>query len=789
MFKNYLVIVWRNLFRNTVYTFINIGGLAVGVACAILIFLWVWDETTFDGFHSNYNQLGRLITHNVFSDKITTIGHAPLPLYEYLKTYDPRIKNTCVSHESGKMVMSVGEKKVWAEVKFVSPEFLDMFKFPLLQGSTLTALKDPSGVVIRETLARTLFGDQDALGQVIQINNKDQFKVTGVVKEWPENSSFDFAALITWTNFYTPEEIQQVSENWKIEPVQIFVEWQENADIKVLNASLTSLLNEKRDQGKQSALEILPMKDWHLRSRYESGKQTGGRVDYVNAFSIIGAAILLIACINFMNLATARSEKRSREVGIRKCMGSQRKELIKQFLGESILITAIAFLFGLLLVAMALPFFNNLVDKKLWIDYAKPMTWITSIGFILVIGIIAGSYPSLYLSSFNPAKVLKGALHVGRGNIAPRKILVSIQFFASIFLMVGTVVIYLQMDHVRNRDAGYDRENLLMIDVNDEMKRNLPELERNMLQSGIVKSVTVSSTPVTDVWRHSTLDWPGRFEGEEISFAQFQVGYHYTETMGISVLQGRDFSEEFATDSSAILLNKSAVEVMGLENPIGTEIRLMPYEERWHVIGVVDDVIMKSPTEEVEPGFFMLMPWWVDVVTIRLNPTVNRHDAMNGLESIFKKLNPSYPFESSSVASKFEKKYFEVNTVAALVTVFSILSVLITSLGLLGLAMFTAEQRTKEIGIRRVLGASTRSILQLFTKDYTSLVAVGFVLAAPLSWWALNQYLSRYAYRIEFYWWIVPIIGALLFLLMLAIISTQVLKAVEVNPAETLRNE
>ncbi len=790
MLRSYLNIAFRNLTRNSVYSFINIGGLAVGIACSLLILLWVWDEITYDHFHENADRIGILVTINVFSDKVTASRRVPLPAYEYLKTYDSRIKNTCISHEGGDHLLKVGEKVIFSDGKFVSNEFLSMFQFPLLRGSVKDALIEPKSIVLAETVAKELFGEKDPMGQFIQFGNKFEMKVTGVLKDLPKNSSFDFEFLFPWSAIITesPEWIKENS-NWENEAFQVYIEMQEGADVQEVNSSLTKLIRGKRGNENKSEIVIFPLLDWRLRSRFENGKQVGGMIEYVKSFSIIGLFILVVACINFMNLATARSERRAREVGIRKTIGSGRIELVRQFLGESVLITALAFLVALVIVQLALPFFSNLVDKKLFIDYTSPIVWAIAISFILIVGIFSGSYPAFYLSSFNPVKVLKGNLHVGHGNVAPRKILVSMQFFFSIFLMVGMIVVYRQIQYVKHRDMGYDRENLVMFNANEEMIKNYPEIERQILSSGIAKSITVSGSPVTDIHRNIKLDWPGRPEGLDISFSQVMTGYNYARTLGIKVVDGRDFTDEFKSDSSSILLNKAAVEVMGVENPVGMQVQLIPYKKKWTVVGVIDDVVMKSPFSEVQPGFFMLIPSWIDVITVRLEKSNDLNETISKMGAIFKKLNPSYPFEYQFVDDEFDKKFSEINMVGVLVSLFAILAIFITCLGLLGLAAFTAEQRTKEIGIRKTMGASTGSIINLLTKDFTRLVITGFILSAPVSWWVLNNYLERYTYRIDFSWWIIPAAGMAALLLTIVIVSSQARRVAMGNVVESLKSE
>lgn len=790
MQRNYLTIALRNLARNKLYSFINIGGMAVGIACSLLISLWVWDEVTYNRFHENADRLGVLVTIDVFSDKITARRRAPLPAYEYLKAYDSRIKNACISHEGGAKLLKVGDKVIFSDGKFVSHEFLSMFQFPLLRGSVKDALIEPRSIVLTETIAKELFGEKDPMGQFIQFDNKFEMKVTGILKDLPKNSSFDFEFLFPWSAIVTgsPDWIKENS-NWENEAFQVYIEMQEGADIREINSSFTKLIREKRGNENKSEIAVYPLLDWRLYTNFQNGKLVGGMIDYVKSFSLIGLFILLIACINFMNLATARSERRAREVGIRKTIGSRRIELVRQFLGESVLLTALAFLVALVIVQLALPVFNNLVHKQLFIDYASPIGWAIAIAFILVVGIFSGSYPAFYLSSFNPVKVLKGNIHVGRSNVAPRRVLVSLQFCFSIFLIVGMIIVYRQIQYVKDRDMGYDRENLMMFNANEEMIKNYPEIERQLLASGIANSITVSGSPVTDIHRSSKLDWPGRPAGLDISFSQVMTGHNYARTLGIKVVDGRDFTDEFKSDSSSILLNKAAVEDMGVQNPVGMQVQVIPYKKKWTVVGVIDDVVMTSPFSEVQPGFFMLIPRWIDVITVRLEKSNDLKETISKMESIFKKLNPSYPFEFQFVDDVFAKKFKEINMIGILVSLFAFLAIFITCLGLFGLAAFTAEQRTREIGIRKTMGASTGSIIKLLSKDFTRLVFTGFILAAPVSWWVLDNYLERYAYRIDFSWWIIPAAGMASLVLTLIIVSSLARRVVRGNVVQSLRSE
>ncbi len=786
MLRNYFKIALRSLLKNSFYSIINIGGLAIGIACSVLIALWVWDEVTFDRSHKNADRLGQLWVHNEFSDKIISSQATPLPTYEFLKTYDSRIKETCLAHWAIQHLLVVGENKVTKIGQFASEEFLSMFQFPLVKGSATSTLKDPGSILITESLAKTLFGDRDPMNQTIRMDNQYDLKVAGVLKDLPSNSSFEFEFLAPWTLYATQDWVKRNKDLWDDQSFQVFVELQPGANVEEVNAHIKNIINEKIKDAKTD-LFIHPLTDWHLRSRFENGINTGGRIDNVKWFALIGLFVLIIACINFMNLATARSEHRAREVGIRKSVGSRRSELIFQFIGESVLISALAFFLAIVIVELSLPLYNNLVEKKLFIDYSSPIVWLLAISIIGITGIFAGSYPAFYLSSFNPVKVLKGKIQLDRGATTPRKVLVSLQYFFSIFLIVGTIVFYQQIQHVKARDVGYDRENMIMITSNDELNKNYKGIKEQLLSLGLAKSVTTASSPVTEIYGNNTLEWPGKPADQEILFSRVVIGYNYSKTMDIKVLEGRDFSEDFMSDSSAMILNKAAVEAIGVENPIGLQIKL--WSATWTVVGVYDDVIMASPFKDVQPGFYLLNPDWAEVVTIRLDKTSDLKNTLAQTEGIFKRLNPSFPFEYQFVDDQFAKKFSSITLIGTLASIFAFLAIFITCLGMFGLATFTAEQRTKEIGIRKVMGASSLSIVALLSKDFTRLVFVGFAFGAPMAWWVLNSYLDRFTYRITISWMVILITGAITLLLTLLIVSSQALRAAATNPSKSLRSE
>lgn len=566
----------------------------------------------------------------------------------------------------------------------------------------------------------------------------------------------------------------------------MYVQLQPGAVEAEVNNSIRDIIKDNNPKAPTAKLFLHPMSKWRLYSNFENGINSGGMIEYVRLFTAIAIFVLVIACINFMNLATARSESRAREVGIRKSVGSRRKELIFQFLGESVMVTFISSVLAIVLVELVLPSYNLLVNKNISIDYSNPWLWSVAIGWVFVIGIFAGSYPAFYLSSFQPVKVLKGKVSIGKGATTPRKVLVTLQFGFSIFLIIGTIVIYQQIMHVKNRDIGYDRENLMQIWTNGELETNFQTIREELVRTGVVKSVCKSNSPITSIFSNNEVKWEG-MPDQRVGFSTVATEYDYTETMGIKMIEGRDFSRDFKSDSMAVIINQAAVDLMGMNEPIG---RKLTYNDReLEIIGVMPDVVMASPYQPVEPMTLIFDPDWSSTITIRLNKSQDLSESINTIESVFKKLNPTYPFEFRFADADFERKFATINLISRLATVFASLAIIITCLGLFGLAAFTAEQRTKEVGIRKVMGASVSSLVVLISKDFSRLVIFGFLISGPVAWWFLNNFLERYTYRIAIMWWILPLAGATALVLALIIVSTQALKAATANPTQSLRSE
>lgn len=788
MLRNYILIAIRNLQRNLTFSFINIFGLSVGLACSMLIFFWVADEFAYNRFHANYDNLYKVYKHYRFADGIGTSSTMPYPAAEAVKAKSSQIKHVAMTLWPEGYLLTNGEKKFNQIGLGVTEDFLKMFSFKMIKGNAETALNDPTSIVLTETTAKLLFGDEDPINKTLTIDSQRELKVTGVIQDVPKQSTLQFDHLLPFAYLESSQNFIQRSRNsWYNNSFQVYVQLQPNADVASVNASIKDIIKDNNAEAGSTALFLYSISQWRLYSDFKDGKPSGGLIEYVRMFTIIAIFILVIACINFMNLATARSESRAREVGIRKSVGSRRRQLIFQFLGESLVITTLAFITGVVLVELALPAYNTLVGKSISIQYTNPTMWGIAFTIIFATGIFSGSYPALYLSGFKPVSVLKGKINIGKHGTTPRKVLVTAQFAFSIFLIIGTVVMYKQIMHLKDRDIGYDRENLLLIWTNNELEENFDVLREELNQTGVVSAVSKSNSPITRVFASNEPSWQGKDPENKITFTTIATEYDYTKTMGIQVLEGRDFSREIKSDSVAALINESALAETGFKNPIGEKINVNGFD--FTIIGVMENVIMDSPDQPVAPLIMIFDPTWSSTISVRLHANQNTDAALARIEDVFKKNNPSNPFEYRFADTEFARKFSSVSMIGNLAGVFAALAIVITCLGLFGLAAFTAEQRTKEMSIRKVMGASVSSLVLLISKDFSRLVFFAFLISAPIAWLMFSNFLERYAYRIEITWWLLPAAGLFALLLALAIVSVQALKAALTNPAHTLRND
>lgn len=788
MFKNYFKITLRSLLKKPAYSFINIGGLAIGIASSILILLWLADEYSFDRFHKNYTSIYKLYQSQQWAEGISTGNSMPYLLKDVIQEKSSQIKNVVMTNWGEGNLLQVGEKRLSKMGLSATEDFFKVFSFNMIKGDPNTALAGSTSIVITESTAKSLFADRDPINQFIKVDNGQELKVTGVIKDVPPQSSFSFDYVLPFAYYESTQFwISNAKKGWDNNSFQMYVQLQAGASEAIVNNSIQNILKDNNPKAPTAKLFLHPASKWRLYSNFENGENTGGMIDYVKLFTAISIFVLLIACINFMNLATARSQTRAREVGIRKSVGSRRKEIIFQFLGESLLITFISFLSAIVLVELLLPGYNLLVDKNISIDYSNPLIWGAAISLVLVIGILSGSYPAFYLSSFQPVKVLKGKLDIGKNGSLPRQVLVTLQFGFSIFLIIGTIVIYQQIIHVKSREIGYDRENLIQIQTNNELETNFETIRQELIRTNAAKSVCKSNSPVTSSFSSNEVQWEGMPTGQRNSFTTIATEYDYTQTMGIKVLEGRDFSRDFKSDFSGVVINEAAVNFMGLKNPIGQKIKAIGMD--LEIIGVTANVLMDSPYQPVLPLTMVFIPSWSSTITIRLNKTDNLPASLTKVENVFKKLNPNYPFTYRFADIDFEKKFSTINLVSRLAGIFAFLAIMITCLGLLGLAAFTAEQRTKEIGIRKVMGATVSNLVVLISKDFSRLVVFAFIISAPIGWWFLNNFLQRYPYRVAISWWVLLLAGVGCLVLALIIVSTQALRAATANPTKSLRSE
>lgn len=787
MFKNYFKIAWRNLFRNKGFSLTNLLGLTIGITCTVLIFLWVQDELSFNKFHANYDSIYKIKANRDFNNQVFTDDNMVLPLAKTLKEKLPQIKNAVVTTHGGSHILSYGDAKLKKQGYTVSDHFFDMFTWKFIKGNAVSALPDAYSIVLTQSTAAALFGNADPINKMIRIDNDYNAKVTAIVADVPGNSTlqFDFINAFNYSN----EFLKQAMNNWQNSSWDVYIQPNPGTNMSLLEKNMTEVkYQHDPDDKKISTYFAFPMNKWRLYSDFKNGKNTGGMIEYVRLFTIIALIILLIACVNFMNLSTARSEKRAKEVGVRKTLGSGKKQLILQFFFESMILAFIAFILSIGIVYLLLPSFNTLVDKHLSLNLAQPIFWPGSVAIILITGIVAGSYPALYLSSFNPIKVLKGTFLAGKGAAIPRRVLVVAQFVTSILLISATIIVYRQIQHIKNRDIGYDPNNLIMVDATADTQKNFTVIKQELLNTGMISSITRTLSPITDIWwRQPGPDYAGKPANQSIIISGETADVDFTKTMGIKILQGKDFSGTPA-DSSSMLLNKAAVEAMGLKNPLG--MRMTNGGIYAHtVIGVTDNVVMGSPFEPVDPMMVYFSPDAANSISIRLKAATHPQKVLASLETIFKKYNPAYPFEYRFVDEEFGKKFIAEELVNKLTNIFAGLAIFICCLGLAGLASFTIEKRIREIGIRKVLGATVQQLLLLISKEFLKLVLIAFVIAVPLTWWFMNNWLDKYTYRINISIWLFGIVGAIVLLLTLIVVSLNTIRAAISNPVKSLRTE
>ena len=807
MLKNYFKLAWRNLLRNKFSSFINIGGLTIGMSVAMLIGLWVYDELSFNKYHANYERIAQVMVRgNDAKEGLFINNSIQYPLATELQTrYKDQFKHIARASWIREYILSTGDKKLSRTGQFMDNGGPEMLSLKMEKGNW-NGLKDPYSIMLSSSSAKALFGESDPLDKVVMINNKIPVKVTGVYEDLPENTQFkNIKFFSTWSLFLVENDwIQKRALNdWNNHFLKVYAEILPGSNMKTVeNAikdaelqNIKKLENFEEHVARTPQVFLHPMKRWHLYP-FKDGLTDDKPLSMVWLVGIIGMFVLVLACINFMNLSTARSEKRAKEVGIRKTIGSMRSQLIYQFFSESFLIVFISFLLASLAVNFSLSWFNTLAAKEMIMPWNDIYFWLVSVAFILVTGALAGSYPALYLSSFKAVKVLKGTFRMSRFALIPRKTLVVLQFSVSAALIISTIVVYRQLQFARNRPVGYTREGLVMIEMKSEDFYGKHDLFRNeFLKTGVVSDLSESMGKVTEVASgNNGFDWAGRDPNKEESFGTLAVSHEHGQTVGWQFVAGRDFSRNYASDSSGVVINEAAAKYIALKNPVGETISWKwrdnppkPYK----ILGVIRDMVMESPYEPVEPTLFFVkaLNGGVSWMNIRIKPGVAVHQALPKIEAAFKKIIPSAPFDYKFVEDDYALKFAAEERISRLAGFFAAFAVFISCLGLFGLASFVAEQRTKEIGVRKILGASVYSLWRLLSKEFLFLVIVSLFIATPLAYYFMHNWLQDYPYRTELSWWIFAAAGAVAIAVSLLTVSFQAIKAAIANPAKSLRAE
>ena len=788
MIKNYLKIAFRNLLRNKGFSAINILGLAIGMASAILILLWIQNEMSYDKFHVKKDRIYEAWNRATLSGELKCWNTTPRVLARTMEKDFPEVEQAVRVTYPRNNLFSVGEKRLSVSGNAVDSNFLQIFSFPLLKGNLSSALSDQHSIVLTETLAKKLFGREEAMGKTIKLDNKDNFTVTGILQDLPSNTRFKFEYLLPYSYVRT---LGEDDVEWGNNSIRTYLLLKPLASVASANAKMKTLKQryDKEDAGWE--MFIYPMNRWRLYSNFSNGLEDNkGRIEFVRLFGIIAAFILIIGCINFMNLSTARSEKRVKEVGIRKVVGAQKISLVSQFIGESILMAFIAGIIAVVIAELTLPAFNGLTDEKVAVNYHSLRFWLTGIGFVTLTGLLAGSYPAFFLSSFQPVKVLKGTFKKAHALITPRKVLVVLQFTFAIILIICTIIVKQQIDYAKERQTGYDKNNLVYHFFTGDIEKNYTLIKNELLAAGIASSVSKTSSPLTSSWSDGWgQEWEGRDPNDKTDFYRYSEDGGLGVTAGLQFVAGRDFDlQQFPTDSAAMIINESALKAIKFKNPIGRIVKDGGIE--WHIVGVIKDFILTSPYEPTKP---MLISGpkskWFNTILIKLNTQNSTADNLKKAETIFKKYNPEYPFEYKFVDEEYAIKFEDEKRTGTLAGIFAALTIFISCLGLFGLATYMSENRIKEIGVRKVLGASVANITTLLSQEFLKLVIVSIVIASPLAWWAMSKWLQNYPYHVAIKWWVFAMAGLLSIIIAIATVSFQAIKAAIANPVKSLRTE
>jgi putative ABC transport system permease protein len=789
MIKNYIKIAWRNLWKNKFFSTINILGLALGMACSVLILLWVQNELSIDSFHANNSRLYAIIERQYYDGKITGQYSVPGLLADQMKKVIPEVEYATELDYNEDNTFQVGDKILKLNGGFAEAGLFKMFSYHLLEGKVETALNAPSSIAISRKMAENFFGStKAAIGKTIRYQNKQSFNITAVFENLPENASIKFEYLINWYQFIKENDW---AKDWDSNSPQAYVMLRAGANPVLVDKKITRFLDaydKFQSKAFREELGLQKYSEVYLHSDLTNGKPDGGRIEYVNIFIIVAVFILLIACINFMNLTTARSVKRAREIGVRKVVGAVRGVLIRQFIGEAILLTFIAAAIAIILVVLLLPVFNLITQKQIAYPFGHLNFWWGIIILSFITGLFSGSYPALFLSAFNPLKVLKGTATLSTGALWFRKGLVVFQFVLSAVLIIGTIVVSKQLNYIQTKNLGYDRENLIYVPLDGDLTAKYEVFKDEALKTQGIKLVTrITSTPTNFGGSTVGVKWDGKDPNVNVMFTQVGVGYDFVPTMKLKMRSGRDFSRDFVTDTNNYIINEAALKKIGYANPIGKPLTL--WGKQGKIIGVVKDFHFHSLHDPIYPLIIRLREnESYGNILIRTGPGQTKQ-ALATIQSLCRELNPNFTFTYTFSDDAYLKLYKDEQIVSKLSGAFAFLAIFISCLGLLGLAIFTAEQRVKEIGIRKVLGASLGSLFALLSKEFLVLVTIALCIASPVAWLAMDKWLEGYTYRTPIEWWVFALSAAIAIFIAMATVSFQSFKAAMANPVNNLRSE
>jgi predicted permease len=779
--------ILRNFRKNKTYSLLNIFGLAIGIACTGLIFLWVENEVDYDSVNIKKDRLYMVLNNWPFAEHYSTYESTPGLMGPAVKAEIPGITNTCrVTEGERNLLFRIGDKSVYAAGSYADSSLFSMLTIPFVQGNARDAFKQLNSMVITEKTAKKFFGtDEKVIGRTVRVDNKDDYVITGVIKNFPENATLYFEWVAPFNIFYNQNKWLS---QWGSNSVLTLTELDPKASPSAVNNQLYGFIK-KRVTGTVVSSFLFSMNDWHLRWNFENGKQTGkGRIQYVHMFSIIAWIILFLACINFMNLATARSEKRAKEVGVKKVLGSGKNRLIGQFIGEALFMAFISVITGIFLMILVLPSFNTLAQKNLSLDLLNPVHLLALLAITLICGLVAGSYPSLYLSSFNPVYVLKGTkLKTGSAGLI-RKGLVVLQFTVSIVLIISTIIIFQQIQHVKSRELGYNKDNLIVMNVQGDLGKKFNAVKQELLNTGEVTNVALTDHETIYGGNNSyDFSWKGKDPHAQIIISQRYVSPELLSTCGIKIIQGRDFNPDASSDTSNIIITESLAKMMNTPNVLGMVIH--EGSDNYNIVGVSSDFVYGDMYAKPDPLIFFCQPHgeYESSMYIRIKDRENPELAISKIEGVMKKDNPAYPFDYRFVDDEFNQMFLSEMLVSKLSRIFAVLAIFISCLGLFGLAAYTAERRTKEIGIRKVLGASAASVAGLLSQEFVKLMAFATVLAFPIAWYAMYNWLQDYAYHITISWWVFAVAGLGAMLIAIMTISYQAIKTGIANPVKSIR--